>query len=200
MGYRPDWNNTNFKKTPAVRKYADGSVGGVDEREAARDNAFSTPLPEREPIVDTYEYGRADEQQANRDRYIADMKAEASKEFEDRAAAREAAREMPAAAPKKQSFKEAFASAKDGSVFTWEDPKTGKVEKYKKEYAKPAPQGDQKVKKMYEDEVKIGRQYREAAAKVTDPEQKKIILNAAAESDNRARLYGAGYANSTRKK
>lgn len=35
-------------------------------------------------------------------------------------------------APKKQSFREAFASAKDGSTFEW----NGK--KFKKEYAKPA--------------------------------------------------------------
>lgn len=37
--------------------------------------------------------------------------------------------------PKKQSFKEAFAEAKDGSVFTW----NGK--EYKKEYAKPKSDG-----------------------------------------------------------
>lgn len=50
--------------------------------------------------------------------------------------ARDTADEAPA--PRKLSFREAFAAAKDGSTFEWENPRTGRVEKFKKEYAKPA--------------------------------------------------------------
>lgn len=138
MGHRPDWNNQNFKKG-SVRKFADG--GEVEAREAAREGAITFPLPEREPIVDTYEYGRYEEQEENRNRTLRDMAAQASKELEDSRVAQEESREaMPKseAKPAKQSFKEAFASAKDGSVFTWENPKTGKTESFKKEYAKPS--------------------------------------------------------------
>lgn len=196
MGHRPDWNDTNFKKTPAVRKFADGTPGGVDEREAARDSAFTTALPDREPIVESYEYGTYADQQANNDRYIADMKAEATKELEASAAAREAAREMPAAAPKKQSFNEAFAeNRKAGNkTFEW----NGK--KFTTDVAGSAPKGDQKVKKMYEDAAKAGRDYRAAAAAAKTESDRKILLNAAEESENKARLFGAGYANSAKKK
>ena len=90
MGHRPDWNNTNFKKgAPKVRGFADG--GEVDAREAARDDYFA-PKAE-EPAVDTYEFGRYDEMQENKDRYARDQE-NAARVVEDSKSAQEAAREL----------------------------------------------------------------------------------------------------------
>lgn len=123
MGHRPDWNNTNFKKG-SVRKFADG--GEVDAREAAREGAMTFPLPEREPIVDTYEYGRYEEQEDNRNRTLRDMAAQASKELEDSRVAQENSREaMPKTEAKPESFKEAFARnrAAGAKTFDWNGKK-----------------------------------------------------------------------------
>jgi hypothetical protein len=184
MGHRPDWNNKNFKKN-SIPGFADGTIGGVDEREAAREG-FTV---NREPTVDTYEYGRYEEMQANKDRYEKDM-AQMDRD------AQEASRELSTIAeskrePKKaMSFSQAFAeNRKAGNkTFEW----NGK--QYSTEMAKAAPQGDQKVKKMYEQEAAVGRQLREAAAKVSNAKQRQIILDKAAESDVRAKQLGMGYA------
>lgn len=191
MGHRPDWNNKNFKKN-SVPGFADGTPGGVDEREAAREG-FTV---DREPTVDTYEYGRYEEMQANKDRYEAESKARDEQMDRD---AQEAARELStitqARKSRSQSFSEAFAeNRKAGNkTFEW----NGKM--YGTELAKPAPKGDQKVKKMYEDAAKAGRDYRAAAATAKTESDRKILLNAAAESENKARLFGAGYANTVKK-
>lgn len=169
MGHRPDWNNKNFKKT-SVRGFADGGE------------------------VDTYEFGRYDEQQENKARYERDM-AQMDRD------AQEASRELSTIAeakpePKKaMSFSQAFAENRKAgnSTFEW----NGK--KYSTELAKAAPRGDQKVKKMYEDAAKAGRDYRAAAATAKTESDRKILLNAAAESENKARLFGAGYANTVKK-
>lgn len=123
MGHRPDWNNQSFKKG-SVRKFADG--GEVDAREAAREGAVTFPLPEREPVVDSYEYGRYEEQEDNRNRYLRDMATQASKELEDSRVAQEESREqMPKAEAKPESFKQAFARnrAAGAKTFEWNGKK-----------------------------------------------------------------------------
>lgn len=130
MGHRPDWNNKNFKKN-SVPGFADGTPGGVDEREAASEG-FTV---DREPTVDTYEYGRYEEMQANKDRYEAESKARDKQMDRD---AQEAARELSnitqARKSRSQSFSEAFAeNRKAGNkTFEW----NGK--QYSTEMAKPA--------------------------------------------------------------
>lgn len=96
MGYAPDWMRGSMKKgaAPVVRKYADGTPGGVYEDSDDAKNLMAAA--EREA----------------KDAYRKDVEP-----VETRV-------ETP-----KMNFKQAFAAAKDGSVFEW----NGK--KYKKEYA-----------------------------------------------------------------
>jgi hypothetical protein len=147
MGHRPDWNNQNFKKTPAVRKFADGSPGGVtaEEREAVRDNS----TVEREPIVDTYEYGRADEIRNNEERYARDQAETADRQREMERLSAEADRELSTirevkSAPK--SFSQAFAeNRKAGNkTFEW----NGKLYGTELAKAKPAAQPPAKLDKV----------------------------------------------------
>lgn len=162
MGHRPDWNDTNFKKT-SVRKFADG--GDVDAREAAREGF----APEREPIVDSYEYGRYQEMEDNKARYERDQAA--SKESQIDRDAQEAARELSTIAsaksePKKQSFSEAFAeNRKAGNkTFEW----NGKL--YNTELAKPS-KADVSLGKLH---VSAKRDT-PAAAPVKTADAKKIV-------------------------
>lgn len=116
-GTVPSWVRQNHSKSQSgmgqVRKYADGSPGGVSPYQGGDEDAFEAARDAAGRTNSGPTYAQSSTNQIDeRDRREAAM--------------------TKSEAPAKQTFKQAFASAKDGSTFEW----NGK--KYKKEYAKPA--------------------------------------------------------------
>lgn len=116
-GTVPSWVRQNHSKSQSgmgqVRKYADGSEGGVSPFQGGDEDPFSAMRDTEGRTNSGPTYAQSSTNQVDeRDRREAAM--------------------TKSEAPAKQTFKQAFASAKDGSIFEW----NGK--KYKKEYAKPA--------------------------------------------------------------